>query len=101
MSEDHIEHWKKLAKQVGIERDMRDAKRAAIAHGLGWDDWTVEEREVYACAFLFPHPAEPLFDGVTINGSVLNLAKYARTALIADRDGNLWRVIEHGKPEKL
>lgn len=101
MSNDHIEHWKNLAKNVGVQRNMRDERRAAIAKGLDWDGWTQQEREVYAAAFLFPVPAEPLIDGITLNGQVMNLSKYARTALIADRDGNVWRVVEHGRPEQL
>lgn len=101
MSNDHIDHWKRLAANVGAGRNLRDEKRSRIAGELDWDDWTHEERQVYAAAFLFPAPAEPLIDGITLNGKVMNLAKYARTTLIADRDGNVWRVVEHGRPEKL
>lgn len=101
MSDDHIEHWKRMAQNVGIQRDLREKRRARIAKDLDWDDWSDAEREVYAAAFLFPSPAEPLIDGITINGKALNLSGYARTALIADAVGNVWRVIEHGRPEKL
>lgn len=100
MSDDK-EFWHQIAKQAGVERNGRDLKRSKIAGQLDWDDWTNEEREVYACAFLFPAPAEPLIDGITILGKVLNLSKYARTAVICDRDGNVWRVVEHGRPQKL
>lgn len=100
-SEDPIEHWKALARQVGIERSGRDLKRARIAKGLDWMEWTQEEREVYAAAFLFPAPAEPLIDGITINGVTLDLKRLARTASIVDGNGNIWCVVEHWRPRKL
>ena len=99
MSDDPIEHWKALARQVGIERDGRALKRARIARELDWTDWTQEEREVYAAAFLFPSPAEPLIDGITINGETLNLKRFSRTTVVIDGD-TVWRVVEHGRPQK-
>jgi len=101
VSDDHIEHWKALAKRVGIERNHRAEKQTRIAKGLDWTDWTAEEREIYAAAFLFPVPAEPLIDGVTINGQTLNMKRLARTSSIVDGDGDIWIVVEHGRPRKL
>lgn len=98
---DDIDHWKQLAKRVGIERDNRALKRTRLAKELDWAEWTQEEREVYACAFLYPATLEPMIDGITINGSVLNLAKYSRTATIIDAQGDVWTVIEHGRPQKV
>jgi hypothetical protein len=100
MSEDHVEHWKALAKRVGIERDQRKVRQSRIAKELDWSEWTQEEREIYASAFLFPVPAEPLVDGITINGVVLNMKRLARTARIIDGNGDVWMVLEHGRPEK-
>ena len=98
---DDIEHWKRLAKRVGIERDGRALKRARIARELDWSAWSQEEREVYAAAFLFPAPKEPLIDKVTIDGIEMSLARLSRTATIIDETGAVWRVIEHGRPERL
>lgn len=98
---DEIEHWKSLAKRVGIERDGRALKRARIAKNLDWHEWTQEEREVYACAFLFPSPLEPLIDNITIDGHEMKLARLSRTATIIDETGTVWRVVEHGRPEKI
>ena len=100
MSDSPIEHWKHLAKQVGIERDGRALKRARIVRELDWSDWTQEEREVYAAAFLFPAPVEPLIDNVTIEGTSLKLARLSRTATIIDQNGDVWLVAEHGRPIK-
>ena len=97
---DDVEHWKRIARQVGIERDGRKLKQTAIARRLDWSDWSQEEREVYAAAFLFPVPVEPLIDGITIDGKVLNLASYARTARVIDASGDVWMVVEHGRPVK-
>lgn len=101
MSDEPINHWKALAKRVGIERDGRALKRARIAKGLDWAEWTQAEREVYAAAFLFPAPAEPLIDGITINGVVLNMQRLSRTTRIVDENGDVWLVVEHGRPQKL
>ncbi len=98
---DDIEHWKALAKRVGIERDGRALKRARIAKQLDWSDWSEQEREVYAAAFLFPAPAEPLIDNITIDGHEMKLARMSRTATIIDETGAVWRVVEHGRPERL
>lgn len=100
MSND-IEHWKSLAARVGLDRSGRALKQARIAKGLDWSDWSQEEREVYASAFLFPAPLEPLIDGITIDGKVLNMQRLSRTATIIDEAGNVWRVVEHGRPEKM
>lgn len=101
MSQSPIDHWKRLAAQVGVERNHRAMKQARIAKELEWNQWTQEEREVYAAAFLFPAPAEPLIDGITINGVVLNLKRLSRTATIIDENGGVWMVVEHGRPENL
>lgn len=100
---DEVDRWKKLALNAIGQRSQRDVRRERAVRHLepDWSDWSQQEREVYACAFLFPAPAEPLIDGITINGEHLNLAKYARTATIIDATGGVWRVVEHGKPEKL
>jgi len=98
---DPIEYWKALARQVGIERNGRDLKRTRIAKGLDWAEWTAEEREIYAAAFLFPAPAEPLIDGITIDGQTLNMQRLARTASIVDGNGDIWITVEHGRPRKL
>lgn len=100
MSDSPIEHWKNLAKQVGIERDGRALKRARIVRELDWSDWSQEEREVYACAFLFPVPAEPLIDGITIEGVEMKLKRFSRTATIIDDNGAVWLVAEHARPVK-
>ena len=91
-----------MAKQVGIDRDGRTLRRNRAANRLEWDDWSQKEREIYAAAFLFPSPVEPLIDGITINGVEMKLAKLSRTATIFDEATNaVWRVIEHGRPENL
>ena len=95
-----VDHWKALAKQVGIERDGRKLRRDRIAKRLDWDDWSQEEREVYTAAFLFPAPMEPLIDNITINGTEMKLARLSRTATIIDEAGDVWLVVEHGRPEK-
>ncbi len=100
MSKNPVDHWKALAKRVGIERDGRAARRNRIAKRLEWDDWSQEEREIYTAAFLFPAPVEPLIDNITINGVEMKLARLSRTATIIDEDGNVWFVVEHGRPEK-
>lgn len=97
---DEIEHWKKMAANLGIQRNLRAEKQARIAKQLDWTDWSQEEREVYAAAFLYPAPAEPLIDGITINGVVLNLKRLSRTTRIVD-DNGVWLVVEHMKPERL
>lgn len=101
MTDHPIDHWKALAARVGVERDHRKAKQARIAKGLDWMEWSQEEREVYAAAFLFPAPAEPLIDNVTIDGCALKLQRLARTAQIIDETGGVWLVVEHGRPEKI
>src|SRR5262245_11286076 len=98
---DEIEHWKQLAKRVGIERSHRALKQARIVKGLDWSEWTQEEKEVYASAFLFPQPAEPMIDNITIEGTELNLKRFSRTVRIIDENGAVWLVVEHGRPEKL
>jgi hypothetical protein len=98
---DEIEHWKRMAKQVGIDRDGRTLRRNRAAKKLEWDDWSQEEREIYAAAFLFPSPVEPLIDGITINGVEMKLSSISRTATIVDDNNAVWRVVEHGRPEKL
>lgn len=100
---DSREFWEKIAAQSVQARSNRDVRRERAVRHLepDWSDWSQTEREVYAAAFLFPAPAEALIDGITINGEALNLAKYARTATIIDATGGVWRVVEHGKPEKL
>jgi hypothetical protein len=97
---DPLDHWKAMAARVGIARDGREMQRNRIVRDLDWSDWTVVEREVYAAAFLFPAPMEPLIDGITIHGTVMNLKRFSRTAQIIDRNGDVWRVVEHGRPEK-
>lgn len=94
-------HWQDLAKRLGIERDQRDLRRKRAIRDLDWSEWTAEEREVYASAFLFPAPAEELIDGVTINGESLKLARLSRTARVMDETGAVWLVIERGRPMKL
>jgi hypothetical protein len=37
---------------------------------------------------------------ITIDGKVLNLASYARTARVIDASGDVWMVVEHGRPVK-
>ena len=100
MASDDIEHWKRMAARVGVERNNRALRQARIAKDLEWSDWTQEEREIYTAAFLFPAPLEPLIDGITINGVEMRLKRLARTARIIDEHGNVWTVIEHGRPEK-
>lgn len=98
-----IERWTGLAKNAIGQRNQRDVRRERAVKNLDpdWSAWTQREREVYAAAFLFPAPAEPLIDGVTILGETLNMRALARTAKIVDGDGQVWLVVEHGKPEKL
>jgi len=96
---DDIEHWKKMAANLGIQRNLRAEKQNRIAKDLDWTDWSQDEREVYAAAFLYPAPLEPLIDGITINGHVLNLKRLSRTARIID-NGTVWLVVEHAKPER-
>jgi hypothetical protein len=98
---DDIEHWKKMAANLGIQRNLRAEKQTRIAKQLNWDSWSQEEREVYASAFLFPGPVEPLINGITINGVVLNMQRLSRTARIIEDNGTVWLVVEHMKPEKL
>jgi len=98
---DDIEHWKSMARRVGIERDGRALRRNRIARNLDWSEWTQEEREIYASAFLFPAPLEPLIDGIVINGVDMKLARISRTATVIDETGAVWRVVEHGRPEKV
>ena len=98
---DEIEHWKRMAANLGIQRNLRAEKQTRIAKQLDWNEWSQEEREVYASAFLFPAPAEPLIDGITINGVVLNMKRLSRTARIVEDNGQVWLVVEHARPEKL
>ena len=98
---DEIEHWKRMAANLGIQRNLRAEKQTRIAKALDWNEWSQEEREVYASAFLFPGPVEPLIDGITINGCVLNMKRLSRTARIVEDNGQVWLVVEHGRPEKL
>lgn len=98
---DDASHWRDLARRVGIERDGRALKRQRIVRELDWSGWSTEEREVYAAAFLFPAPAEPLIDNITIEGHSLKLSRLSRTATIIDEAGAVWRVVEHGRPEKI
>ena len=92
--------WKDMAKRVIPERDAREVKRTRIAKGLDWDDWSQREKEVYACAFLFPDPDIQLIDHFHVAGVPLNLKGYARTARIVDPDGDVWLVVEGGRPQK-
>jgi hypothetical protein len=101
MSDEHLDHWKALAKRVGVEVNHRRQKQARIAKGLDWSEWTKTEREVYAAAFIYPIPAEPLIDSVTLNGETLDLKRLSRTARIIDEAGDVWLVVEHGRPMKL
>ena len=98
---DDIEHWKKMAANLGIQRNLRAEKQTRIAKQLDWNEWSQEEREVYAAVFLFPGPVEPLINGITINGVVLNMQRLSRTARIIEDNGTVWLVVEHMKPEKL
>lgn len=100
---DHVERWKHLAANAITQRTGRDVRRERIVSNLepDWSEWTQQEREIYAAAFLFPVPVEPLIDKITINGQELNMRRLARTAQIVDETGAVWLVVEHGKPEKL
>ncbi len=95
------DHWKSLARRVIPERDGREIKRERIVKGLAWDDWSQREKEVYAAAFLFPDPEISMIDHFFVAGVDLSLKRYARTARIVDPDGDVWLVIEGGRPEKL
>lgn len=97
---DDIEHWKRMAANAGIQRDGRTLKRERIVRALDWADWSQEEREIYASAFLFPSPLEPLIDNITISGEVLNMKRLLRTARVVDETGTVWLVVEHCRPEK-
>lgn len=102
MSED-IERWKRMAAAAITQRTGRDAKREHIISTLepDWSQWTQQEREVYAVAFLYPAPLEPLIDKITIKGEEMNRRRYARTTRIVDPAGDVWLVVEHAKPERL
>lgn len=97
---DDIEHWKRMAANAGIQRDQRVMRRNRIAQNLDWQTWTQEEREVYAAAFLFPVPVEPLIDNITIDGCEMKLKRLMRTARIVDETGAVWLVVELCRPEK-
>lgn len=100
---DETERWRQLAQNAIGQRNLRDVKREAIVSRLDpdWSAWSDAERDIYAAAFLFPAPMEPMIDNVTISGVTLKLKRLARTARIVDETGAVWLVIEHARPEKL
>lgn len=98
---DENDHWKRLARRIIPERDGREVKRDRMATELDWDDWSQREKEVYAAAFMFPNPEIDLVNHFHVKGVELNLKRYARTARIVDPDGNVWLVVEGGRPERL